>query len=194
MLRNITSNFNGFTEQLSEVEIAGIVSKLDSTLFYVNNLLDKAVSGEGALGLLMKDETLYYNLTDAAANLDRLLASIRHHPDRYLNFSAVNFGRKVYLSTDEKTAKEQGIVFKVKIAESKKPIDGLKNKTIKENLLVFEDYDGKNYIYTVYETHSYSEALIVMDKIYDLYPNSTVIALQSGKYIDLKKALKKSKG
>ncbi|MCL2074422.1 MAG: MlaD family protein [Marinilabiliaceae bacterium] len=192
VIDDITSNFKDFTGQLNDANFEGIVSKLDSTLFYFNNLLEKASSGEGSIGLLMEDETLYHNLTDASANLDRLLANMRHHPNRYVNFSAVNFGRKVYMNPDEKTAQEQGIVYKVKVAESSNPLVELKNKKITEQLMVKEDYDGKNFVYSVGETHSYNEALAIMDKIYDSFPNAAVIALQNGKQLSLKKALKKS--
>lgn len=192
-LNEITTNFKEFSAQLKDVDIAEIVSNMDSVILNINNLLDKVSSGEGSLGMFMEDKTLYLNLTDAAANLDRLMMDIRHHPDRYVNFSAINIGKKVYLTPDEQSAEKQGIVFKVKIAESNTPSSELKNKTVLNNMNVFEDYDGKKYVYSVGETHSYSEAQRLADQLYKTYPSATIIALQNGNPIKLNKALKKTK-
>jgi phospholipid/cholesterol/gamma-HCH transport system substrate-binding protein len=190
-LNVIMSNLKDFAIQLNDLELAGIVSKVDSTIYNINNLLVKSTSDEGTLGMFLEDKTLYLNLTDATANLDRLLMDMRHHPDRYVNFSAINIGRKVYLTSDTQTAENKGITFKVKITESVNPLYDLKNKIILNDKTVFEDYNGKKYIYTVGETHSYNEALNVMDKLYLDYPSAEIIALENGTSIKLSKALKK---
>ena len=192
-LNTIMLNLKDFTVQLNEIEFAGIVSKIDSTIYNINCLVEKSTSGEGSLGKFLEDKTLYLNLTDAAANLDRLMIDMRHHPDRYVNFSAINVGRKIYLTPNEQSAENKGIVFKVKIMESYTPLYDLKNKTVLDDKNIFEDYNGKNYVYTVGETHSYNEALNMMDRLYKQYPSATIIALQNGKPIKLSKAVKKVK-
>ena len=192
-LNEITTNLREFSANLNDADISKIVSNIDSVVYNLNFLIEKASSGEGSLGMLMEDNTLYLNLSDAAANLDRLMMDIRHHPDRYVSFSAINIGKKVYLSSDEKLAEEQNIVYKVKVAESKTPLDNLKNKRILNDMNVFEDYDGKKYIYTVGETHSYNSALKLADRLYETYPEAKIIALQNGKPIKLSKAVKKTK-
>ena len=190
-LSSIATNLKEVSAQLADADISGIVSKIDSAVYNINSVLDKVEAGDGSLGMFMQDKTLYLNLTDASANLDRLLADVRHHPERYVNFSAVNFGKKIYFNPDENLANEKDIVFKIKIAESKTPIDELRNKIIIDNIPVFEDYNGKYYIYTVGETHSYAKALDIADQLYRAYPSSTIIAMQDDKPISLKKALKK---
>ncbi len=42
--------------------------------------------GNGSLGLLMNDDKLYKNLTDATANLNVLLIDLKAHPKRYVTF------------------------------------------------------------------------------------------------------------
>ncbi|MDR2927535.1 MAG: MlaD family protein [Cytophagaceae bacterium] len=186
-LDSITSNLKEFSTQLNNADIQGVVSKIDSAVQNVNNLLAESVSGNGSLGMLLTDKTLYLNLTDATSNLDRLLTDMRHYPDRYVNFSAFNFGRKVYIQTGE----VQGIVFKVKIAESNTPMDELRNKIIIDDYPAVEDYDGKYYIYTIGESHSYDKIVQLADRVRLVYSSATVIALQNGTPIKVKKALKK---
>ena len=190
-LNSIVSNLKDVSAQLAGADISGIASKIDSAVFSANNLLDKIESGDGSLGMFMNDKTVYLNLTDATANLDRLLADVRHNPERYVSFSAINFGRKIYFNPDESLASEKDIVFKIKVAESKTPINELRNMIVLDNIPIHEDYNGKNYIYTVGETHSYAKALDIADQLYTAYPSSSIIAMQDGKAISLKKALKK---
>ncbi|HEX2616780.1 MAG TPA: hypothetical protein VHL57_04510, partial [Flavobacteriales bacterium] len=48
--------------------------------------------GQGTLGKLMKDDSLYNNLTAASHELDLLLEDLRMNPNRYVHLSL--FGKK----------------------------------------------------------------------------------------------------
>jgi phospholipid/cholesterol/gamma-HCH transport system substrate-binding protein len=183
-------NMATLSEQLSKADIAGLVAQTDSALNGVTNMLNQVSEGEGSLGQLMNDETLYLNLTDASANLDRLLGDLRHNPDRYLHFSAVNFGKRVSLFPSDELAEEKGIVFKVKVAESKSPLD-IKNRVVLYDMPVFEDTDGRRFIYTVGETSSYSEALKWLNQLSDKFPSAEIYAMENGQPVRLKRALRK---
>ena len=57
----------------------------------VNTILNKIDKGEGTLGQLINNDSLYNKLTNASKDLDLLIIDIKQHPDRYLNFSIFNF-------------------------------------------------------------------------------------------------------
>jgi phospholipid/cholesterol/gamma-HCH transport system substrate-binding protein len=183
-------NMASLSEQLSDADIAGMVAQTDSALTGVTTMLNQVSEGDGSLGKLLNDETLYLNLTDASANLDRLLGDFRHNPDRYVHFSAVNFGKRVSLFPSDDLAKEKGIVFKVKVADSKEPLD-IKNTVVLYDMPVFEDTTGKRFVYTVGETSSYSEALKWLEKLADKFPSAEIYALENGKPVSLNRALRK---
>ena len=44
------------------------------------------------MGLLMRDKTLYQNLTTTVADADSLMVDLKAHPKRYVHFSV--FGKK----------------------------------------------------------------------------------------------------
>jgi len=186
----ITANLAGFAVQLNQSDISGLMSSADSTLIVLNDLIEKATKGDGSLGMLLSDQSLYLNMQDATASLDRLLADIRHNPERYLHFSAVNFGRRIYVNTDESLAEEKGITFKVKVAQSNTPLE-IRNTIVLDDKVVFEDYNGKSYVYTVGETRSYPEILKLNDRLLPVFPEANIIALKDGKPIRLKSALRK---
>ncbi|WP_010662962.1 MlaD family protein [Marinilabilia salmonicolor] len=191
---NISStmeNVAGFSNQLAKVHLDSLAAGIDSSLTLVNTLLRQAQEGEGSLGLLLSDEGLYYNLMDASANLDRLLADVRHNPERYLSISAVDLGKDVYLNVSDERAEQQGIVYKVEIARSNEPLQ-IKNQMIKENYRIFEDTDGNKYTYTIGNSSSYAEIKGIRDEIIHQFPDAEVVAFKDGKAIRLIKALRQT--
>jgi phospholipid/cholesterol/gamma-HCH transport system substrate-binding protein len=152
-----------FSEQLKKMKLDTLAVRIDSSLTAVNSLLHQAKEGEGSLGMMLSDKGLYYNMVDATANLDRLLADMRHNPKRYLNF-----------------------------AESDDPVDDLKNRMIRDKYRIFEDTDGSKYTYTVGSSSSYTEIVEIKNEIISLYPKADVVAMKDGKPLKLEKALKQS--
>jgi len=184
-------NVADFSKQLKAMNLDTLATRIDSGLIAVNSLLKQAQNGEGSLGLLMSDEGLYYNLMDASASLDRLLADFRHNPRRYLSFSAVDFGKEVYVNVDDDKARQEGIVYKVKIKESDEPL-AIKNQMVKDQFRIFEDTDGRSFIYTVGATSSYKKIDEILNQVISEYPDAAIIALKDGKRIKVVKALKQS--
>lgn len=81
-----------FTANLSQVDVATTMRKVDETMADVKAVTAKINSNEGTLGLLMRDPTLYNQLNTTVRSADSLMINIRQHPKRYVHFSI--FGRK----------------------------------------------------------------------------------------------------
>lgn len=88
----VMNNTQTFTANLAEIDVAQMMAKVDQTLKNVEEMTNKLNSNEGTLGLLMRDATLYNNLSATAADADSLLIDFKAHPKRYVHFSV--FGRK----------------------------------------------------------------------------------------------------
>jgi phospholipid/cholesterol/gamma-HCH transport system substrate-binding protein len=88
----VLDNTQKLTANLSEVDVAEMMAKVDKTLQNVQEMTDKLNSNEGTLGLLMRDKRLYNNLSATAADADSLLIDFKAHPKRYIHFSV--FGKK----------------------------------------------------------------------------------------------------
>lgn len=189
-LNTSMSNLTLFTQNLKDADISRMTLQIDSMITSLNHMINKATEGSGSLGMLVNDPALYLNLMDATANLDRLMADMRHNPERYLHFSAINLGRRVYINADEQLASEKGIVFKVKVAESTEPLD-IRNTVVFDDMPVIEDTDGQRFVYTVGETPSYGEALKLKDRLQPVFPTASIISLQQGRQIPIKRALRR---
>ncbi len=88
----VLDNTQQLTGNLATIDVEGMAAKVNQTLANVEQMTQKLNSNEGTLGLLMRDATLYNNLSSTAASADSLLIDFKAHPKRYVHFSV--FGKK----------------------------------------------------------------------------------------------------
>lgn len=89
---SVLGNTQQLTTNLAAIDVAAMTAKVNQTLANVEEMTRKLNSNEGTLGLLMRDATLYNNLSNTAADADSLLRDLKKHPKRYVHFSV--FGKK----------------------------------------------------------------------------------------------------
>lgn len=94
-LTNIINNFSSISDTLARIDFVTIMTKTSNTLDQTNQLVGKINSGQGTIGMLVNNDTLYYNLEESAKDLDRLIEDIQQNPKRYLHFSVFDFGKTV---------------------------------------------------------------------------------------------------
>jgi phospholipid/cholesterol/gamma-HCH transport system substrate-binding protein len=75
--------FGKVADSLKQVNLNKTVTSLDITLNKLNAVLSKLENGEGTMGKLLQDDTLYTNLSGSTAELEALLRDIKLHPKRY---------------------------------------------------------------------------------------------------------------
>lgn len=91
-INNILNNFSNLSDSLSKSQLKTAVANADATLRELNTLMVKINSGQGTVGKLLKNDSLYNNLNKSSASLDSLLKDLKENPKRYVHFSI--FGRK----------------------------------------------------------------------------------------------------
>ncbi len=72
-------------EDSTAVRVGVLVTRMDSTLVLMQDLLIQAQSDEGTLGKLMQDRWLYDHLLKTTADLDSLVQDIKANPKRYIH-------------------------------------------------------------------------------------------------------------
>lgn len=78
-----SAEFAELSNQLKEANVGTTVASLNTTLNSFNTILTKLEKGEGAIGKLLKDDTVYNNLEGATRELEALLRDVKLHPKRY---------------------------------------------------------------------------------------------------------------
>ena len=61
-----------------------LTRELSTTSITLNSVLEKIDRGEGSLGLLLNDQSLYVNMDSLSVNLNKLIKAIEEDPKRYL--------------------------------------------------------------------------------------------------------------
>ncbi|MDI9339148.1 MAG: MlaD family protein [Sediminibacterium sp.] len=89
---NIITNFSNLSDSLAKAQLKEAIANADKSLQELNILLAKINQGQGTLGKLAKNDSLYNNLNKSSEDLDKLLKDLRVNPERYIHFSV--FGRK----------------------------------------------------------------------------------------------------
>lgn len=89
---NIIGNFSNLSDSLAKSQLKDAIAEADQTLIELNKLIAQINAGQGTLGKLAKNDSLYNNLNKASDDLDKLLKDLRINPERYIHFSV--FGRK----------------------------------------------------------------------------------------------------
>lgn len=85
-------NISKMSDSLAKADIAGTVNRARNTLDELSKVMAKVNNGEGTLGALLKNDSLYNALVQTNEEMQRLLENVKEHPNRYVHFSI--FGRK----------------------------------------------------------------------------------------------------
>ena len=85
-------NANSLVDSLRQLEINETLSSLNAVAENLNSVLGSLKEGEGTLGKMFYDDSLYVNLNQSAEDLDKLMVDLRENPSRYVHFSV--FGKK----------------------------------------------------------------------------------------------------
>ena len=91
-VKSIIGNVEQLTSDLVTSDFKGVITNAKNTLGSINEILETAKGGEGTLGKLLGDETLYNELVKTNQELQNLVNDLQVHPERYIHFSV--FGAK----------------------------------------------------------------------------------------------------
>jgi phospholipid/cholesterol/gamma-HCH transport system substrate-binding protein len=91
-ITNILQNFSNISDSIEQSNIKTTLLNANRTLSEFSKISTKINNGEGTIGLLINNDSLYNNLNSLAADLDSLVLDLNENPKRYVHFSL--FGKK----------------------------------------------------------------------------------------------------
>lgn len=186
-LAHVIANLDSISTQLVVADLERTVGQLKEVLGKSSALFDSINSSNGTIGMLINDKTLYYNLLASSESLDRLLIDVKQNPKRYINVSAFDFGRDVYLSPKGENKNDQA-TFSIKIDESETPL-ALKSREVSGHVVVETQWNNK-YVYLVGSSKSFTEIESFYPSIKEAFPKSEIVAFKNDKPVSLKSAFK----
>lgn len=92
-ISNTIDNISAISDTLADSEIKSVILETKQTLTELNGVLAMVNNGEGTLGALLHNDSLYNGLVSTNHQVMLLLDDLQTNPNKYIHFSL--FGRKV---------------------------------------------------------------------------------------------------
>jgi phospholipid/cholesterol/gamma-HCH transport system substrate-binding protein len=91
-IKPLIGKFSSMADSLNALRISQAVATTQKSLEGLQRIMAGIEAGQGSMGKLLKDDSLYSNINRSLADLDKLLIDFRLAPKRYVNVSI--FGKK----------------------------------------------------------------------------------------------------
>ncbi|MEZ0486675.1 MlaD family protein [Fibrella aquatica] len=93
-LSPILTKASTFTDSLNALQLRQTLNSANKSIDNLQKLLGNIEKGQGSLGKLTTDDSLYVNVSRTAGGLEKLLTDFRQNPKKYINVSFSVFGKK----------------------------------------------------------------------------------------------------
>ncbi len=80
----VLDNLSEISDSLSRADMKAVIDNLNRTLSGTSILVDRINRGEGSLGLLTTNDSLYHEIRQLTHRLDTLVYKISEHPKKYI--------------------------------------------------------------------------------------------------------------
>lgn len=84
--------FGQTADKLNNLQLEKTLNNFEAASVNLKELMTRIERGDGTLGSLLNDRTMYNNLNEATKNLNDLIIDLKQNPNRYVNISV--FGKK----------------------------------------------------------------------------------------------------
>lgn len=187
-LASSSSDFNKISSNLSSISDSLAASSLKTTADKLTSILSKIENGDGSLGSLVNNKDLYNNLDELTTSLNQILIDFRNNPSKYLKFTGVDFGKDIYISSNDLKNNDGKYSFRIHLIDSDKPIS-LDDSRF-NNLEVEELIHERIYSYFTKEQGDFPNLERQFTYTKRSFPNAEIVAYKNGKFIKLNKAIK----
>jgi phospholipid/cholesterol/gamma-HCH transport system substrate-binding protein len=89
----ILEKTDGVLAKVNKLELEQTFKNANNAVSQLNDLLTGIKKGEGTIGALMKSDSLYKNINQTVADLDKIFLDLRENPKKYVNISVLG-GKK----------------------------------------------------------------------------------------------------
>ena len=116
-INNIISIFSNLSDSLITVDIARTMSKAEKAMDEITVITSRVNRGEGTLGKLMVDDSLYNGLVESNIEIQELLDDLQLNPWKYVRVSL--FGRKQSAKMSKGDVKRMEKMIREEMAQQK---------------------------------------------------------------------------
>ena len=89
-INTIIQNFDNISDSIAKSNVSTLINDAQQTITHLNAITTSIEKGDGTVGQLMNNDSLYRNINSTVEQLNTLLKDFQAHPSRYINL----FGKK----------------------------------------------------------------------------------------------------
>ncbi|MCK5823665.1 MAG: MCE family protein [Bacteroidales bacterium] len=182
-ITKIINNFSAISDTILQSEIASTILNAHKALTEINVIVDKINKGEGTMGMLINNDTLYNHIEDASYNINRFVEDLRINPKRYVHYSLFDFGKSVNVVEDKQETNKSS--YKIQLKTSNQPIP-LTPENFKGVKNVKETINNGIYVYTVGNKVSLKKIKKIHSEIKNIFPESVILNFKNGQISQIK--------
>jgi len=93
-ITKILTNFESISDSLAKSNFEAAIQNANQAMTDVSNIVAKINKGQGTMGMLINNDSLYLKLDKSATDLDLLLQDLKANPKRYVHFSIFDSDEK----------------------------------------------------------------------------------------------------
>jgi phospholipid/cholesterol/gamma-HCH transport system substrate-binding protein len=83
-LGNVINNFSNISDSIAKSKLISAINNADITLKQTSTIFTKINNGEGTMGMLVNNDSLYKRLDKTADDLDKLIIELNENPNHFL--------------------------------------------------------------------------------------------------------------
>ncbi len=83
-LGNVINNFSNISDSIAKSKLISAINNADVTLKQTSTIFTKINNGEGTMGMLINNDSLYKRLDKTADDLDKLIVELNENPNHFL--------------------------------------------------------------------------------------------------------------
>ncbi|MDD6184790.1 MAG: MlaD family protein [Bacteroidales bacterium] len=91
-INEIVDNVDNISDSIAQSNIRGFVNEAKGTIDNVNRIVSEVERGEGTLGQLVRNDSLYNSINKTIESLDVLIKDLKENPSKYINVTV--FGKR----------------------------------------------------------------------------------------------------
>jgi len=86
-ISNIISNFSNLSDSLVKADVATTFTNANKAIGELAIIMEKINRGEGTVGALIHNDSLYFHIEKSMSDLNKLLEDIKLHPKKYVRLT-----------------------------------------------------------------------------------------------------------
>jgi phospholipid/cholesterol/gamma-HCH transport system substrate-binding protein len=93
-IRRLIANTADLSDTLVQTDLRNAISNANKAMYQSSEIMRKINEGEGSMGLLLNNSSLYDGITASSENMSALLQDLKDNPHKYMHISLIDFHKK----------------------------------------------------------------------------------------------------